>query len=100
MRSNAARAWAIVVASALLLAACGQAQPPSTSASTAASATQPTAASTGAASGDAIPIGIAVAQTSNVALLGQDQVDGAKLAETYFNSKGGVNGRPIKLVYQ
>jgi branched-chain amino acid transport system substrate-binding protein len=107
MRSTVARAWVLVVASTLLLVACGQA--PTGSAPTAASSSQPTAASesaptaassTGAASGDAIPIGIAVAQTSNVALLGQDQVDGAKLAEDYFNKKGGVNGRPIKLVYQ
>ena len=50
--------------------------------------------------GGAIPIGIAVAQTSNVALLGQEQVAGAKLAEKYFNAKGGVNGTPIKLVLQ
>ncbi len=47
-----------------------------------------------------IPIGIAVAQTSNVALLGQEQVAGAKLAEKYFNDKGGVNGTPIKLILQ
>jgi branched-chain amino acid transport system substrate-binding protein len=109
VRSNAARTWALVVASALLLAACGQGQSPSSSAPTAASATQPTAetgsaptaaASTGAASGDAIPIGIAVAQTSNVALLGQEQVIGAQIAEAFFNKKGGVNGRPIKLVMQ
>lgn len=48
----------------------------------------------------AIPIGIAVAQTSNVALLGQEQVAGAKLAEKYFNDRGGINGTPIKLVLQ
>jgi branched-chain amino acid transport system substrate-binding protein len=47
-----------------------------------------------------IPIGIAVAQTSNVALLGQEQVAGAKLAEKYFNDRGGVNGTPIKLILQ
>jgi branched-chain amino acid transport system substrate-binding protein len=47
-----------------------------------------------------IPIGIAVAQTSNVALLGQEQVTGAKIAEQYFNQKGGVNGTAIKLVFQ
>jgi branched-chain amino acid transport system substrate-binding protein len=46
------------------------------------------------------PIGIAVAQTSNVALLGQEQVIGAKIAETYFNDQGGINGIPIKLVFQ
>jgi branched-chain amino acid transport system substrate-binding protein len=53
---------------------------------------------TGAA--NAIPIGIAFAQTSNVALLGQEGTDGVKIAEKYFNNKGGINGRPIKLVYQ
>ncbi|MFN6560330.1 MAG: ABC transporter substrate-binding protein [Nostoc sp. ChiSLP01] len=58
-----------------------------------------TAANTGTLSG-AIPIGIAVAQTSNVALLGQEQVAGVKIAEKYFNAKGGVNGTPIKLVFQ
>ncbi|MEH2260039.1 ABC transporter substrate-binding protein [Nostoc sp.] len=48
----------------------------------------------------AIPIGIALAQTSNVALLGQEGFVGARIAEKYFNSKGGINGTPIKLVNQ
>jgi branched-chain amino acid transport system substrate-binding protein len=48
----------------------------------------------------AIPIGAALAQTSNVALLGQEQVVGVKIAETYFNNKGGVNGTPIKVILQ
>lgn len=47
-----------------------------------------------------IPIGIALAQTSNVALLGQEQIIGAKVAEKLFNEKGGVNSIPIKLVLQ
>lgn len=47
-----------------------------------------------------IPIGVAVAQTSNVALLGQEQVIGAQIAEKFFNDRGGVNGRPIKLIFQ
>ena len=49
--------------------------------------------------GAPIPIGIGVAQTSNVALFGQEQIIGAKIAEKYFNKKG-VNGTPIKLVTQ
>jgi branched-chain amino acid transport system substrate-binding protein len=49
---------------------------------------------------DAIPIGIAFAQTSNIALLGQEGSDGVKIAQKYFNDKGGINGRPIKLVFQ
>ncbi len=68
-----------------LLTACGQ------------SNNQP---GTGGGNNSVIPIGIAVAQTSNVALLGQEQVAGAKLAEKYFNDKGGVNGTPIKLILQ
>jgi branched-chain amino acid transport system substrate-binding protein len=47
-----------------------------------------------------IKIGIGVAQTSNVALLGQEQVIGARIAETYFNEQGGINGRPIELVFE
>jgi branched-chain amino acid transport system substrate-binding protein len=47
-----------------------------------------------------IPIGVAFAQTSNVALLGQEGANGAKIAEKYFNNKGGVNGTPIKLIFQ
>jgi branched-chain amino acid transport system substrate-binding protein len=57
-------------------------------------------ANSGGTGGTAIPIGIAVAQTSNVALLGQEEVIGAKIAEQIFNEKGGVNGTPIKLVFQ
>lgn len=49
---------------------------------------------------DAIPIGVAVAQTSNVSLLGQEQVIGAKLAQEYFNDQGGVDGTPIEVVLQ
>ena len=60
---------------------------------------RPSAATAGT-SGDPVLIGIAVAQTSNVALLGQEQVIGAKLAEKFFNDRGGINGRPIKLIYQ
>lgn len=48
----------------------------------------------------AIPIGVGVAQTSNVSLLGQEQVAGAKIAEKYFNDQGGINGTPIRVVVQ
>lgn len=47
-----------------------------------------------------IPIGIAVAQTSNVALFGQEQVNGAKIAEERINAAGGINGTKIALVFQ
>jgi branched-chain amino acid transport system substrate-binding protein len=66
-------------------------------ATTAADQPTPTAM---ALSGDPILIGISVAQTSDVALLGQEEVVGAQIAEAFFNQRGGVNGRPIKLVFQ
>ncbi|MFO5439310.1 MAG: ABC transporter substrate-binding protein, partial [Dolichospermum sp.] len=59
-----------------------------------------TATNTSTPTSRAIPIGIAFAQTSNVALLGQEGIAGVKIAEKYFNDQGGVNGTPIKLVVQ
>ncbi|MEI7770346.1 MAG: ABC transporter substrate-binding protein [Chloroflexales bacterium] len=97
MRNNVVRPFALMLVLIGLLSACGQSASQSGSGQTAAPAA-PTAGSQ--AGGDAIQIGIAVAQTSNVALLGQDQVDGARIAEAYFNAKGGVNGKPIKLILQ
>jgi branched-chain amino acid transport system substrate-binding protein len=76
---------------AIALTACSS-SPPSTN--TTPETTQ------GGTTGTTIPIGIAVAQTSNVALLGQEQVAGAKIAEKFFNDKGGINGTPIRLVFQ
>jgi branched-chain amino acid transport system substrate-binding protein len=84
---------------ALLLGACGAGSPPEDQAGGDKNASgSPSGGS--ATSGDAIPIGIGVAQTSNVALLGQEEVIGARIAETFFNDRGGVNGRPIKLVFE
>ncbi len=126
MKSTVARTSTACVALSVLLAACGQATT-TTSPTAGTGSTAPTAAlvtttvpapttdagaaaptadagtsNTGgqAASGDPILIGVAVAQTSNVALLGGEQVIGAQLAEEYFNANGGVNGRPIKIVLQ
>jgi branched-chain amino acid transport system substrate-binding protein len=101
VKSITVRVLLVLGALGLFLAGCGQSPTAGGGATPAAGGgAAPAASGGGAASGEAIPIGIAVAQTSNVALLGQDQVDGAKIAEEYFNKKGGVNGRPIKLVYQ
>ncbi|QCS50377.1 branched-chain amino acid ABC transporter substrate-binding protein [Picosynechococcus sp. PCC 11901] len=47
-----------------------------------------------------IPLGVAVAQTSNVALFGQEQILGTQIAETYFNENGGINGKPLKIILQ
>lgn len=96
MNNAIARTRAFLSTCALLLAGCGGSggsvanSPDSTTTNT----TQTTTTS------GAIPIGIALAQTSNVALLGQEGFVGARIAEKYFNSKGGINGTPIKLVIQ
>jgi branched-chain amino acid transport system substrate-binding protein len=74
----------------VLVVACGQTNTPVTT----------TTAPVNTTGNAPIPIGIGVAQTSNVALLGQEQVIGAKIAEQFFNQKGGVNGTPIKLIFQ
>lgn len=89
MKFLAAPVSTLLLGLASLLVSCGQ---------------TPTATTSDSAPGNApmpeIPIGIAVAQTSNVALLGQEQVAGAKIAEQYFNDRGGVGGTPIKLIFQ
>jgi branched-chain amino acid transport system substrate-binding protein len=59
-----------------------------------------TACSNSSKTSQGIPIGIAFAQTSNAALLGQEGANGAKIAEKYFNDQGGINGTPIKLIFQ
>ena len=83
----------LLAASSLLITACGQNTP--TVSNNSETTTQPTNTDN-----QGIPIGIALAQTSNVALLGQEGVAGSKIAEKYFNDKGGINGTPIKLVVQ
>ncbi|PSB24745.1 ABC transporter substrate-binding protein [Stenomitos frigidus] len=85
----------LMTAVTIALAACSPNPGPTTTASPQAGTSS---APTSGASG--IAIGIGVAQTSNVALLGQEQVAGAKIAEKYFNDNGGINGTPIKLVFQ
>lgn len=90
MKNSAARTSGLLATLALLITGCGGTNTGTTTATN----TSATLTST------AIPIGIAFAQTSNVALLGQELTAGAKIAEKYFNDKGGINGTPIKLVFQ
>jgi branched-chain amino acid transport system substrate-binding protein len=66
----------------------------------AASTTAGTTGTPVALSGQPIPIGLAIATTSNVALLGEEEKNGGMLAEKFFNDRGGVNGRPIKVILQ
>lgn len=103
MKKPTLRPTVLFLTCASLLLACSQTNTPQTS-TTASPGTSPSADTSpgGSAGGNSntIYIGIGVAQTSNVALLGQEQVAGAKIAEKYFNDKGGVDGTPIKLVFQ
>jgi branched-chain amino acid transport system substrate-binding protein len=103
MKKPTARSSTLLITCASLLLACSQPNAPQTS-TTASPTTSPSLAASSESSpggnSNTIYIGIGVAQTSNVALLGQEQVAGAKIAEKYFNDKGGVDGTPIKLVFQ
>ena len=80
--------------------AAGSAAAPSVSATAPAASAATGSGSPAALSGQPIPIGLAIATTSNVALLGEEEKNGGLLAEKFFNDRGGVNGRPIKVVLQ
>lgn len=99
MKQTIACTTAFLASCTILLTACGGNTDTTTSTNNNGTNTATTTSTTTGISGP-IPIGIAFAQTSNVALLGQEGVAGAKIAEKYFNDKGGVNGTPIKLVFQ
>ncbi len=99
MNNAIAQTTALLSTCALLLTGCGGGgsvtNPPNSTPNNTTTNTAQTTTTSGA-----IPIGIALAQTSNVALLGQEGFVGARIAEKYFNSKGGINGTPIKLIAQ
>ena len=99
MKKSAALTTTFLVTLSMLLTACNGAKSGTAGENPSQDPTTTQNPSTTNTSG-IIPIGIAFAQTSNVALLGQEQVAGAKIAEKYFNDKGGINGTPIKLVFQ
>ena len=72
-----------------------------TTAPAAGAATTAPPASGGGGSKDPIKLGIAIGQTgATTANLAQDQTLGVKLAEKFFNDKGGINGRKLELVIQ
>lgn len=97
MNKTVAHVAATLVTCSLLLTACKSSQ---TQLSDRTSSSNTTSPSTKPNSATVIPIGAAFSQTSNYALLAQESVIGAQIAEKYFNDKGGINGTPIKLVLQ
>src|ERR687885_963566 len=97
MNKTVAHATALVVTFSLLLTACDSSNSKQEN-RTASPNTSVSSTTTNSAT--AIPLGAAFSQTSNYALLAQESVIGAKIAEKYFNDKGGINGTPIKLVFQ
>jgi branched-chain amino acid transport system substrate-binding protein len=105
MRHRARGATALIAAT-LVVTACGASKSTSSSTSTGGTSSNNNSASaSGTSAGidtakNPIKIGVAVAKTSNVALLGQEQVIGAEIAEKFFNDKGGVNGRPIDVIIE
>jgi branched-chain amino acid transport system substrate-binding protein len=52
-----------------------------------------------AAGGEPIKIGFSMAQTGSLAGAGQQALLGAKIWEADINAKGGLLGRPVKLIY-
>ena len=97
MNKSVAHALSLLVTFSLLLIAC---KSPKSQLDTPQASLNTTSPSTTRTPATAIPIGAAFSQTSNYALLAQESVVGAKIAEKYFNDKGGINGIPIKLVFQ
>ena len=65
----------------------------------AAAATMALASSAGAQSGDPIRIGFGMALTGPLAANGRQALLGMKIWEEETNAKGGLLGRPVKLVY-
>jgi len=96
----ATKAPAAVTAAPAATAAVGSAAAQSTSATAPAASAASSSGAPVALSGQPIPIGLGIATTSNVALLGEEEKNGGLLAEKFFNDRGGVNGRPIKVVLQ
>jgi branched-chain amino acid transport system substrate-binding protein len=100
MKQTMTRTTAFLASCTLLLTACGGSNTGTNTSTNNTGTNTATNTSTTTSISGPIPIGIAFAQTSNVALLGQEGVAGAKIAEKYFNNQGGINGTPIKLVFQ
>jgi branched-chain amino acid transport system substrate-binding protein len=86
---------AVLAVAALLLAACGG----GTTTTTAAPAGSTTTAAAGP-TGDPIVIGAIVSATGPGAALGEQERNTLKMEQDLINAKGGVLGRPVKIVIE
>lgn len=80
------RRWAVLLALAWLVG-CGRKQPPAGGPPTAAPAAEP------------IAIGAIFPLSTGAGRIGQMKKEGADLAVEHLNAAGGVNGRPLRIVY-
>jgi branched-chain amino acid transport system substrate-binding protein len=81
---------AVLISAALAMAACGSSKPAAKSSSTTAAAKAKAA----------VKIGFVVPTTGPFAQIGDDMVDGAKLAASQVNAKGGMDGHPVQIVVE
>lgn len=79
----------VLVSAALAMAACGSSKPAAKSSSTSAAKAK-----------TAVKIGFVVPTTGPFAEIGDDMVNGAKLAASQVNAKGGMDGHPIDIVVE
>jgi branched-chain amino acid transport system substrate-binding protein len=87
---------AVIVAAALLVAACGG----GTTTTTAAAAGGTTTTAVAAPTGDPVVIGAIVSATGPNAALGEQERNVLQMEQTLINAKGGVLGRPLKIVVE
>ncbi|WP_297762404.1 ABC transporter substrate-binding protein [Thermosynechococcus sp.] len=59
-----------------------------------------TATEAPSANNNTLPLGVALAQTGNAALYGQEQLQGVRVAEEFFNQSGQIKKRTLRLVIQ
>ncbi len=90
---------AALVAVALFAAACGGGTTTTTAAATDTTAAS-TATTAAAPSGDPIVIGAIVSATGPGAALGEQERNVLQMEEKLINAKGGVLGRPVKIVIE
>lgn len=99
MKRNKTRTGMLLILALLLAAGCAPAQPASEQTPAPA---QASGSSTQAAppSGEPIAVGVVAPLSGTAAMLGDLTQKGIQLAADQINAAGGINGRPIKLIFE